>query len=186
LGQERQPLLANRDTMKRAEIAMQQADERRAAFERAFGSSRPVPDMAIYGSDGPVDGSRTAPFESTRGRLSFPLAGRAEVQRAHEPSDGPTGITLVAARDTPVSSVFPGRVAFAGPTEHGSTVVVDHGDHYFSLYGRLDGVEVSVGDALPERGRIGWVRRRGGRPASLYFELRQEADVLDAATWLGL
>lgn len=188
IERERTPLRSHRSAMKRAESAMQQADERRAAFDRAFrGSSEAVPPhMAIYGGDGPIDTPATSAFEKLRGRLSFPLAGRAELLMPAEPVDGPTGVTLIASRDTAVSSVYPGRVAFTGPTEHGTTVVLDHGEHYFSLYGRLQRLEVRVGDAVPERGRLGWVSRQGPRAPKLYFELRRADDVLDAATWLGL
>jgi len=186
IGGERAPLMAHREAMKRAESAMQQADERRAAFDRAFGHSELPPHMAIYGGTGPIDGSSSTGIEDARGRLSFPLAGRAEVLHAPESQATLRGLQLVASRDTAVRGVYAGRVAFAGPTEHGLTIVLDHGDNHFSLYGGLQRAEVKVGDAIAERARLGWVLRHGARPPRLYFELRRGNDLIDANAWLGL
>ncbi len=183
---ERAPLTLHREAMKRARVAMQQAEERRAAFHRAFGNSTPSPHLTIYGAGtGPVDSEPVARFAAMRGRLSFPLAGRAEVRTSNQGDVGP-GLWLLGSRDTGVRSVYPGRVAFAGRTAHGLTVVVDHGDRYFTLYGNLQRVDVEVGESLSERSRPGWVMRHGGGAPQLYFELRRGQSVLNAAPWLGL
>ncbi|MBI4705866.1 MAG: peptidoglycan DD-metalloendopeptidase family protein [Deltaproteobacteria bacterium] len=189
LRAERAPLAAHREAIERAREAMREADERRAAFERAFGSSQPpgFAPVAIYGADtGPVD-SPAARFEELRGRLSFPLAGRAEVTAVDRLGAGGPGLELRSSRDAAVRSVAPGRVAFADVHGDGDeTVVIDHGEGYFSVYAELQEIEVKVGDAVQERSRLGWVKRRGARPAVLYFELRQGATPIDPASWLGL
>jgi murein hydrolase activator len=189
---ERAPLEVQRQAMLRAETAMRQADERRDAFERAFGSSQAPPGgLAIYGAGpetGPLDADPAGSFAAMRGRLSFPLAGRAEIDRAEAlgASSG-GGIELRAGRDTAVRAVFAGRVVFVGEyLDYGPTVLIDHGENYFSLYGRLARAEVSLGDAVPERGRVGWVMRSGSRAPTLHFELRQGTNPVDAAKWLGL
>jgi len=183
---ERAPLTLHREAMKRAKIAMQQAEERRAVFHRAFGSSTSSPHLTVYGAGtGPLDSEPVARFAAMRGRLSFPVAGRAEVRAPRDTESGP-GLWLLGSRDTAVRAVYPGRVGFAGHTEHGMTVVVDHGDRYFSLYGNLQRVDVKVGESLSERGRLGWVMRRARGAPQLYFELRRGQSVLNAAPWLGL
>jgi septal ring factor EnvC (AmiA/AmiB activator) len=183
---EKAPLEVQREAMHRARVAMQHAEERRAAFQRAFGASEPPPHFAVYGAGGPDDEAPNDRFAALRGRLSFPLAGRAEVLLPHSADNGQPGVQLLPSRDSAVRGVYAGRVAFTGATEHGQTVLLDHGEGYFSLYGNLSRAEVAVGEAVPERGRIGWVERRGSHGARLYFELRRGQSPLDAAAWLGL
>lgn len=187
---ERAPLEVHRQAMVRAEAAMRQADERRDAFLRAFGASQgPGGHLAIYGaSTGPMDDVPLVGFEAMRGRLTFPLAGRAEVPSPSDPRSGNgPGLMLVASRDTAVRAVYPGRVVLVGEySNRGLTVLLDHGDRYFSLYGNLSRAEVQLGDAVPERGRIGWIMRHRSRRPTLYFELRRGTAPLDASTWLGL
>jgi septal ring factor EnvC (AmiA/AmiB activator) len=90
-------------------------------------------------------------------------------------------------RNTAVRAVYPGRVVFVGQYLHyGKTVLLGHGDNYFSLYGRLSRSEVKLGDSVPDRGRLGWVTRHRGQRPSLYFELRKGTAPIDASSWLGL
>lgn len=184
---ERAPLTIQREAMERARSVMRQADERQAAFDRAFGSGGySPPHTAIYGADGPVPAGPVAPFSEMRGRLSFPLTGRAEVLMPTAPSTEPEGLFLVASGDTAVRAVYPGRVAFVGDTQRGSTVVIDHGASYFSVYGQLNHIEVKVDEQIHERGRLGWVLRFGDKSPTLYFEIRRGKKLLDPAPWLGL
>jgi murein DD-endopeptidase MepM/ murein hydrolase activator NlpD len=189
---ERAPLQVHQQALLRAGAAMREADERRAAFLRAFGASGAGDDhMAIYGaSTEPLDPGQapTEGFESMRGRLSFPLAGRAEVPSPSDPRSGNgPGLLLVATSATAVRAVYPGRVVLVGPyLDYGQTVLVDHGERYFTVYGRLSRAEVKLGDSIPERGRLGWITRHGGHRPTLYFEIRRGTAPLDAASWLGL
>ena len=67
----------------------------------------------------------------------------------------------------PVKSVFNGEVAFAGKLPgYGSTIVVDHGDHYYSVYGWMDSLRVSLGGKVREGDIIGRSDQK------LYFEIR--------------
>lgn len=181
---ERAPLVIQREAMKQAHQVMQEADDRRDAFQRAFGSSSEPPHTAVYGADtGPIQADPSANFTQMKGRLSFPLAGRAVVTHTDK---SVSMLQLRASRDTAVRAVYPGTVAFAGETDRGMTVVIDHGDHYFSTYGNLQNLDVKIGDALSERGRIGWIKRHGGKRPTLHFELRRGKAVLEPGTWLGL
>lgn len=184
---EREPLAVQREAMLRARHALEQADERRAAFARAFETSERPGHVAVYGADlGPAEADARAGFRSLKGRLLLPITGRAEVRRATRPG-GATGVELAAALGTAVRSVAAGRVAFADRyDEYGLTVLLDHGDHYYTLYSSLGAAEVRVGDVVAPGGRIGTVGSEGGRSPALIFEIRKNADTLDAATWLGL
>ncbi|MEM9693433.1 MAG: M23 family metallopeptidase [Myxococcota bacterium] len=186
---ERAPLTIQVQAMKNAQAALQQQEERRAAFLRAFGQSRDAyrgyrPRSAVYGATGSQLGPEEQ-FGLLRGRLPLPLSGRSELV-APTRSDQKDGVIVQAARDTAVRAVHPGRVTFSGDTVHGHTVVLDHGDHYFTVYGNLHHLEVEVGDDIAHRGRLGWVLRFGAQKPSLYFEVRRGERPVDAARWLGL
>jgi septal ring factor EnvC (AmiA/AmiB activator) len=118
--------------------------------------------------------------------LLFPVAGRAEVRAAHrEGTDGP-GLEIHAPVGTVVRTVFAGRVAFAdryGP--YGRIVIVDHGDHYYTVSGDLDEVDVKIGQELAVGERLGTVGD-DGQGAMLYFEVRHGSQTVAPGPWLGL
>lgn len=187
---ERAPLELHRQAMERARTALVQADERRAAFDRAFETSTAPPDyVAIYGADlGPGDpGGGFAGFESLRGRLPFPLAGRAEVRRVTKPGGGGIALELTSPEGAVARAVAPGRVVFADEYEQDSvTVILDHGEHFYTIYGNLVSSDVRVGEGLTASARLGGVRKRGTEGSVLYFELRKRGETIDPAPWLGL
>ncbi len=188
LRAERAPLEVQREAMDRARNALQQADERRAAFTRAFDSSQRPPDyLAVYGAEsGPSDVDPRKGFRSLKGRLPFPLAGRAEVRRVTVPGAGTPALELTTPPGAIVRAVGPGRVAFADKHEdYGFTVIVDHGDRYFSIYANLGAVDAHLGDVVASGARIGALGTDTAR-VTLHFELRHGADAIEPSPWLGL
>lgn len=183
LRAERAPLTIQQEAMSRARNVMQQADERREAFLSAFGGNS-VPHVTVYGPEQSTS-SLAARFSDMRGRLSMPLTGRSEVITPTTPGEHKT-LQIVASRDTAVRSVYPGKVVFVGKTHHGQTVVLDHGEGYFSVYGNLHHVEVKGDEIVTERARLGWVLRFGSNKPMLLFEVRHGKKLLDASKWLGL
>ncbi len=187
---ERAPLELHRQAMERARTALVQADERRAAFDHAFETSTAPPDyVAIYGADlGPSDGSTaSAGFAAMRGKLPFPVAGRAEVRRLGKPGGGGPAMEMTSPGSAVARSVAAGRVVFADRYEDDNvTVILDHGEHYYTIYGNLLSSEVKVGESVTGAARLGSVRTRGKEGAVLYFELRHKGETIDPAPWLGL
>jgi septal ring factor EnvC (AmiA/AmiB activator) len=188
LRAERAPLDLQREALTRARQALAEGEDRRAAFARAFERSVRPDAVAIYGVDvGPSDADARAGFRSLKGRLPFPIAGRAEVRRVNRPGAGGPGIELVASAGAAVRSVAAGRVVFADRyDDYGLTVILDHGDHYYSIYANLGAVDVHVGDSVPAGSRIGGVGRDATGASVLYFELRHKAATIDPGPWLGL
>jgi murein DD-endopeptidase MepM/ murein hydrolase activator NlpD len=184
---ERAPLEVQREAMNRARAALAQLEERRAAFARAFETSVRPDYLAIYGADvGPTDLDGRAGFRALKGRLPFPIAGRAEVRKVTRRGALTPGLELAAAPGAPARSVAAGRVAFADTyADYGLTVILDHGDRYYSIYANLGAADVRVGDQLPGGARLGAV---GTSPdaAKLYFELRRGAETIDPGEWFGL
>jgi septal ring factor EnvC (AmiA/AmiB activator) len=85
-----------------------------------------------------------------------------------------------------VRAVFGGRVAFADRYgAYGRLVILDHGDHYYSVSGNLATVDVKVGDEIGAGERLGTVGDEG-HGAMLYFEVRRGTETIAAGPWLGI
>ncbi len=187
-SKERGILAAQRSATDAARLAMDDEADRQVAFDRAFESSTGSGDyVAVYGSqnDKPSSG-HDAGFASMKGRLLFPVVGRAEVRPGRrEGADGP-GLEVRAPTGSVVRTVFAGRVAFAdryGP--YGRIVIVDHGDHYYTVSGNLGSTDAHVGQELTSGDRIGTVGDDGQGPM-LYFEVRHRSRTVPPGPWLGL
>lgn len=187
IARDRVALAGQRSTMEQARAAMEDDSRRAQAFERAFSTSTGSSDyVAVYGGNGVAPSGGGSGFASARGRLLFPLAGRSEVRPARrEGTDGP-GLEIKSSLGATVRAVYAGRVAFAdryGP--YGRLVIVDHGDHYFSVCGNLASIEVKVGDEVSAGERIGSVGDEGRGPM-LYFEIRHGTETVQPTPWLGI
>ena len=158
------------------------ATRRDEAFTRAFAGAAGGDFVAVDG-DAPDD---PGGFASARGRLVFPVVGRAELRPARrEGGEGP-GVEIRAAAGSAVRAVYPGRVAFADRYgSYGKIVILDHGDHYFTVSGNLASVDARVGDELSAGERIGVVGDEGRGPM-LYFEVRHGSRTLPPEPWLGV
>ena len=126
------------------------------------------------------------------GALDWPVAGRILFTFGRDtlPSGAiirRNGIGIAAAAGTPVKAVSAGRVALVQRLgTYGLTVVVEHGNGYFSLYMQLGSASVAKDQAIQRGATIGTV---GGENtvegAHLYFEIRGENQIaLDPTDWL--
>lgn len=187
---QRGPLVVQRDALRKARAALQEVEERRTAFERAFDRSVRPDHVAIYGAGlGPSDEGGAKSFASQKGRLAFPIGGRAEVRKERR-ANGP-GLFFSAPAGTAVRAVAAGRVVYADAVAgYGRVVLLDHGDRWYSLYAELQGIDVKVGETVGSGGRLGETgveldaSGRGG--AGLWFEIRRGPEAVDPASWMGL
>jgi septal ring factor EnvC (AmiA/AmiB activator) len=68
---------------------------------------------------------------------------------------------------------------------YGNTVIIDHGEDYFTVSAHLSRIDVEVGDPVQARAGIGEVGDSGSLSgAHLYFEVRRGAEPLDPERWL--
>lgn len=187
LGRRLAPLRADHEALARAESALSAAEDRERAFERAFERSQGTDHTAIYGAVGPTEpGVAVDGFESMRGRLPFPIAGRSEVKSARRKSSEGPGLELHVRFGTPVRAVYPGRVAFADEyADYGKTVIVDHGGGFYTVSANLGSIDVRVGDDLTTGVRVGSAGE-SKRGALVYFEIRRGTTSVDPAEWFGL
>jgi murein hydrolase activator len=126
------------------------------------------------------------------GKLDWPVEGSIVYRFGREtlPSGGVirwNGVGIAAKLGTPVKAVESGTARLVGQFgTYGLTVVLEHGNGYYSVYSHLESAAVKVGAAVSKGALIGKV---GGQNSDygphLHFEIRGENQIaLDPTTWL--
>jgi septal ring factor EnvC (AmiA/AmiB activator) len=137
----------------------------------------------------PVTGSITT---ADIGKLDWPVDGQIVYRFGRDtlPSGGVirwNGIGIAAAEGTPVKAVQAGRVRLVGQFgTYGLTILLEHGNGYYSVYAHLQTATVKLSDPVTKRQVIATV---GGANSDygphLHFEIRGENQIaLDPADWL--
>lgn len=140
----------------------------------------------------PAPAERGSITTASLGRLDWPVDGRIvfEFGRQTLPSGGVirnNGIGIAAPVGTPVRAVEAGRVALVERiSTYGLSVIVAHGDGFYSLYMQLSAASVQKDDAITKGQIVGIV---GGENSDfgphLQFQIRGENEIaLDPAEWL--
>ncbi len=100
------------------------------------------------------------------------------------------GIKIAAATGTAVKASAAGSVIYAGPfRSYGNVVIIDHAKGFFTIYGFLKEIRVSVGSKVETQGIVGTVGRdtqasSGTGQSAVYFEIRQGTTAVDPTDWL--
>jgi len=126
------------------------------------------------------------------GKLDWPVEGPIIYRFGRDtlPSGGVirwNGIGIQAPAGTPVHSVEAGKVRLVGQFgTYGLTVLLEHGNGYYSVYSHLQSATVKLGDVVSKGQAIGSV---GGISSEhgphLHFEIRGENQIaLDPTDWL--
>jgi septal ring factor EnvC (AmiA/AmiB activator) len=128
-------------------------------------------------------------FLKLRGKLPWPASGELARRFGAQSGEGGTplrGIFIRAAAGD-VRSVAAGTVVFADWLRgFGNLIIVDHGDHYLSIYGNNEALLKQVGAAVKSGENIASIGRSGGALESgLYFELRHQGQALDPLKWVS-
>jgi len=127
-----------------------------------------------------------------RGRLPWPYDGAVTglFGRQRHPQYNTDifrrGIEIKAREGDAVKAVYQGVAVYADWFKgYGLVVVLDHGDHYYTLYAHLGKTDIKVGEAVTVGQAIGVVGETGlSDEQTLYFELRHHGTPLDPLTWL--
>ena len=126
-------------------------------------------------------GRKQGDFAGLKGRLPRPLEGRI----GRLPGQGQNGLFIIARDGAPVTASADGTVVHAGwIAGYGQVVIVDHGDRYYTLYGRLIQLRVRAGQKVEAGHVIGRIGRVGLHQPGLYFEIRRRKEALDPGEWL--
>lgn len=96
------------------------------------------------------------------------------------------GIFIAAAQGSDIKSVFGGKVSYVGTLPgFGTTLIVDHGDHYYSVYSHAQEVKVKQGDEITGSqvlAQVGAPTQEGA--SGLYFEIRHFSEPYDPQQWM--
>ncbi len=144
---------------------------------------------------GALRGAVSAPGSITTadlGKLDWPVEGAIVYKFGRDtlPSGGIirwNGVGIAAGVGTAVKAVEAGKVRLVGQFgTYGLTVVVEHGNGYYSVYSHLATAAVKLGASIGKSGVVGTV---GGQNSDygphLHFEIRGENQIaLDPTTWL--
>ncbi len=163
--------------------------ERKRQQER---KSNPTP-AKINTEESKIDLStqNSTEFAHLKGQLSLPTEGTI-VGRFGEKREKDTGqstwkgIFIKASNGTPVYAVGSGRIIFAEWLRgFGEIIIIDHGDHYLSVYGNNATLLNSAGDFVKLGDKIAEVGNSSGTLSTgLYFELRHQGKPFNPLLWV--
>lgn len=139
---------------------------------------------------GILPGTPDGPFARAKGSLALPVVGgkiSSPFGRTFDPKSQlyvfKKGIDIDVAKDSPVHVVAPGKLAFVGELPgYGKVAIIDHGDHYYSLLGRLGQVGRKQGELL-NAGEVVATTHSAGTP--LYFEIRARNVAVNPLQWFS-
>ena len=177
----RTALLAQIDAQR--DLNAQLAGELQVAYER-------LQQQAENLGAGPAASSVAVPLAPFRGALDWPVPGRMAALFGQPSarlggSAVSSGVEIAALEGTPVRAIHSGTVSFADTfTGFGNLVIIDHGADAYSLYGYLEAVSVTRGDAVGSGSEIARVGAPPAGPSVLYLELRVDGRSVDPVEWL--
>lgn len=145
-----------------------------------------------YSDSGVFDSFKYKSFYDLKGQLDWPIQGNVlhKFGFLSEPNQkyriSHKGLFIEAPKNTAVKAVAEGEVAFVGnlPT-FGKTVIIDHGDHFYSLYSMNSEFNVAAGDKIKTQQIIA----KSGQSLldkvdGLYFEIRHFSEPNDPHRWM--
>ncbi|MBL4585118.1 MAG: peptidoglycan DD-metalloendopeptidase family protein [Pseudomonadales bacterium] len=127
-------------------------------------------------------------FPTAKGTLAWPTNGT--ITRRYGSKQKPSnlrwkGVTLNAKQGADVRSIHHGQVIFSGWLRgHGLLIVVEHNQHYMSIYAHNQTLLREEGDWVTAGELIATVGMTGGQELSaLYFEIRKDGNPLNPELW---
>ncbi len=128
-------------------------------------------------------------FSRARGRLPLPLEGGKVVSNFGKGYDSlaglqvfKKGVEISGQKSQSVMAIAPGRVAFSGELpNYGQVIIIDHGDHFYTLMGHLGSVLKKSKDWVSAGDSIGQIDQRG---TPVYFEIRSRNVPVNPLQWV--
>jgi len=142
----------------------------------------------------PSDDSSPLPrlFTDLKGLLKMPVKGRI-IQFYGTYTDTRfnlvnfrSGINIKADRGEPVHAVFGGTTLFANWFKgYGNMIIIDHGDHYYTVYAHAEELFKQKGDPVVAGEVIATVGDSGSMIGpGLHFEVRHHGKPVDPIHWI--
>ena len=122
--------------------------------------------------------------ESLKGKLSPPVQGKV-ISLFKE--KGQNGIEIKAPMGAEIRAVLPGKVLYADWFKgFGNVVIMDHGDHTFTISGYASELLKREGDIVSQGETIARVGSAGSlKGPCLYFEIRYQGKPQDPMHWIS-
>ncbi len=132
------------------------------------------------------------PFKAYKGLLSWPVKGKIISffgpyrDKKFAVTNFQSGINIQAERGEPIRSVSDGHVIYANWFKgFGNMMIVDHGDHYYTVYAHLEEVFKVKGDRVDQGEVIATVGDSGSmKGPALHFEVRHHGKPVDPLKWI--
>ncbi len=131
-------------------------------------------------------------FKKSKGRLPWPVKGRvvSNYGKDYDPKTKTyvtnSGIEISSTIGTPVKCVFTGQVSLITyMSGYGNTIIIDHGQGYYSVYSHLGEIYVQKGDRVEGNQIIALIGDSGSLAGSkLHFEIYAGNRATNPRTWL--
>jgi septal ring factor EnvC (AmiA/AmiB activator) len=132
------------------------------------------------------------PFSSRKGLLNSPVKGKivsffgAYKSNGLDVPNNHSGITIQADRGEPIRSVAEGTTLYADWFKgYGNMIIIDHGDHYYTVYAHLEEFFKEKGSRVESDEVIATVGDTEAMSGpGLHFEVRHHDQPLDPMEWL--
>lgn len=130
-------------------------------------------------------------FSSLRGQMPPPVEGPSQLSFGHKRQKDSqlsfltTGVYFETSGGEPVTSPHQGKVAFVGELPYwGKTLILDHGDSYFTVYGNLTDLSVRLGDPINPQQKLAQVsNKKYDKKSGFYFEIRHYTEPQNPKEW---
>lgn len=134
------------------------------------------------------------PLSTRQGSLPLPTMGEitetsgSKMQAPFRSSLYNGGILIAAPKGQQIQAIHAGMVVFADWfKEYGRVMIIDHGDHYYSLIAHTDQFFKQAGESVKEGELIAVVGDTGSLDGpKLYFEIRHHGKPVDPMEWLAV
>ncbi len=175
---------------KRARLAEQQARKQAKQTRQSARRSRSQKQsQAEIIRETPYKADTASAFGRKRGSLRMPVQGTITARYGMKRADGPSwkGIFIKSPAGAPVHSVAEGKVIFADTLRgFGKLIIIDHGDHYMTIYGNAQSLNKRVGDTVSNGETVATAGNSGENgETGLYFELRRSGQALNPSDWIS-
>lgn len=131
-------------------------------------------------------------FSDLKGLLIMPVDGKITdffgpyTNSAFNIVNFRSGITIKAERGEPIRAVYKGVILFASWFKgYGNLIIIDHGDHYYTLYAHAEELFKTKGDPVEAGEVVATVGDTGSMAGPiLHFEVRHHGKPINPLPWI--
>ena len=141
----------------------------------------------------PYAGSAAQTFSDLKGLLIMPVKGKIVAffgpytNARFKIVNFRSGINIRAERGEPIHAVYKGKTLYADWFKgYGNMIIIDHGDHYYTLYAHAEELFKQKGDFVEAGEVIATIGDTGSMDdPGLHFEVRHHGQPIDPVPWIN-